>query len=456
MIETEPDIEIEPLPHQQEFDDAIFLDNYRYACLCTGLGGGKTYWGAVMAASAALNYDAPGCIISPDYTMMTDSTLEGAFAAFDDMGLEYNIIFSGRKKYLILEGRKIYLRSQKYHRQIRGLPKLGWIWIDETSPDLHKAMRNAIGRIRRRKGDTTSENWPMKMWITTTPNGMDYLYDFFVNEPKENPLLEKERWIMHGIDSGDNIHLDDLYLQHLASDFAGKWKLQEKGGQFVQMEGAVWEPYVSEPLILTVNGKKKFQYPIDLAIDFGRLRPAVLFITKLYDMRQQKQIDFIFDALMPQDILVSDLIQKTLDRLEVEWGFENPEKAVSVIYGDPAGDSKNSQEYISEFVKFKNAFDGCQIMYSHQTEFRSIEKGIQKVDNLFRKKELAIASYLNKKNTGDYTDVVTALTCLRYPEIKPGVTIRNVYYKDGTFDHPADACRYRAVFQMLESQREAS
>lgn len=452
--------EIELLDHQYELYDAVFRDGYRYAALITGLGGGKSWMGAFLASVACRQFRAPGCIISTDYTTLVDSTLEAAKECWRIQDIDFSISLYGKKKRLILDGVPVFLRSAVYPEQIAGLPDIGWIWFDEASKSKNKkAFLEAVGRLRRNKNKEESEKWPMSMWITATPKiteGGFILKKFFIDDIKEDESLADERWIMHGIDSSQNIFLDDAYVNALDRDYDGKYKLQQKGGQFVQMEGAVWEPYISEPLFLTQQGKKKFASPVDISIDFGRRRPAVLFFTKLYDMKQRKVIDFIFDALMPENILVGNLITSVKDRLVSDWDFEEPEHAIRTIYGDPAGDSQNPHEYRSEFAKFLQAFPSAKPMYSHYRDYRSIEKGIIAVDNLFRKKELAIDKRLAKKNPGDYTDVVTALTCVQYPELKPGVPIREYYVKDGTFDHGADAARYWAAYQVLLSKREAA
>jgi hypothetical protein len=165
-------------------------------------------------------------------------------------------------------------------------------------------------------------------------------------------------------------------------------------------------------------------------------------------------IDFVFDYIMPENVTIDTAIMMIRNRLASDWDVDNF-SVISSIYCDPAGDAANSHEYKTEIGKLKAAFPGVRFYYSKQIQFSSIEKGIMAVDNFFRKKELAISKRCERKGKGDYNNPVTALSSVRYPELKPGTPIKNCYVKDGENDHAADCARYWAVWQEPLSRRKS-
>jgi hypothetical protein len=467
-------ITIELFDHQYDFVNNVMGDldgindknienkGYRESLLATGLGGGKTYVAGYLATLITDMYPGcPGAIIAPTYTQLRDSTLNGMSVIWDELSVKYNIVISGVRKGIHLNGAEVFLRTLKYPETIKGLPDIGWICIDEASlGNYRQGFRYAVGRLRKSKkrvnGREHMKNWPMKLFVTTTPKGKDYIYEHFIAEPNEKPELRDKnnpisRSQISEIDSEENLYLDKAYLMSLDIDYSGPFKLQEKGGKFVQMEGAVWTPYISAPSFVMDNGKYIFPFGIDLSFDFGFRRPAVLFFARLYDERQKKVIDFVFDFMAPNDMLMKSLLDEVEYRLSKFWNYDLPPINITC---DAAGDSQNTHTYDTDIESIRNRWPKSNIMYSHQIHFRNIEMGIRVIHNLFSRKELAIADYLGKKrDRNDYVDLVTAISQVAYQELKPNTPMKNNYVKDGTNDHPADALRYWGVFQEPISKR---
>lgn len=469
QLEYESDcIDVEFFDHQLDFDYNIMgdldgtnddeIDNkgHRANLLATGLGGGKTFIGGYECVKITDMYPGcPGAIIAPTYTQLRDSTINGAAVIWDELKVKYNVSISTVRKGIHFNGAEVFLRTLKYPTTIKGLPDIGWIWIDEASLDnFYLGFRYAVGRLRKsvKRRNNITKNWPMKLFVTTTPNGKDYIYEYFIREPQEKEHLKLKRSAITEIDSENNIFLDEDYIQSLNDDYSGNFRLQEKGGKFIQMQGSVWTPYISTPSFVFDEGKHVFPYGVDLSIDFGFRRPAVEFFAKLYDEKQNKVIDFMFDFMAPENILIDTLLSNIESRLSFFWNYNMPPVNITC---DPAGDSQNTHTYDTDIQKIRNKWPTANIMYSHQVMFSSIEMGIRVIHNFFSKKELAIASYLEKKrDKKDYVDAITAISQVAYLELKPNTPIKTHYIKDGVNDHAADALRYWGVFQEPLSKRK--
>ncbi len=409
---------VELLPHQLEFYRNIMDRQIKENILVGGIGSGKTFAGAFTAAMLSNEYDCPGLICANTYSQLWDSTLEQARDGWEKVG--FDVDFNEQKKHVYIDGHRHYYRSLENFNNIRGI-EVGWLWFDEVAFSSLEAYQTVIGRVRHKKG-------PRLIFSTTTGRGKNWIDDYFIEALTTNPKLNGLRAIIKDVSSRENKHLPDDYLQLIIGSYSGQFALQEIEGMLVEMTGNVFKS-MNDALIIPYT--KPAQKPFDLSIDFGRRRPAALFITEF-----EKERDVVFDAILPEDILIDDLIVKIKAR-----GYGDP----TMITCDPAGDSGNTHTYETDISKVRDAFPGSSLFYTRDPALTRIEVGISLLDNHLDRKLLYFSDTLKHRKPGEYTSVVSAFYELHYPQTKDGKAISNQPEKDGKNDHPIDAARYYMI-----------
>ena len=423
------------LRHQKLFRNKVINEKIKNNLLCTGLGGGKTFTAGIIVLELTNRYPGcPGLIYAPIGKVLDDSTIAGMGEYFNLMNADHKIITHNHSRYLWLEGTLHYLRTMDRPEGIRGV-QCSWTYGDEICHGKNIAFKNSLVRARLPRG-------PRVNFFTTTPNGHDFVYDFFVKEPLNDPSLTKERFYIAGVDSSNNKFLSADYVKSLNDDLGGKFKQQEKGGKFVNMQGNIFNP---KKINIAFNPSK----PFDLAIDFGLRRPAVLFMQEFeimfkYEMNYKK-VDVVVESILPENVTIHNLVDMIYEKIESYCRPGQKVPSPTRIYCDPAGDSGNSQTLISDIQVIKNVFKSTTFDYSYSAIYRNIEHGIIAMLTRFDRGLVYISKYLSETLPGEYTNVFDAVSNISYQEIKNGKYNKNVYEKDFILDHPVDAFRYWAI-----------
>lgn len=418
MTQPSEDHVVELLPHQMQFFRYIYDQQVKETILVGGIGSGKTFAGAFLASMLSNDFDCPGLICANTYAQLRDSTLRQAKECWESIG--YQVEFNENKKHILLDGKQHYWRSLDNYEDIRGM-EVGWVWFDEVAFAGKEAYQVVLGRMRHPNG-------PRLAFGTTTGNGQNWVYDYWIEEPLVNPALVQQRAIIRDVSSLNNKFLPPDYLNLIAGSYSGQFALQEIGGQLVSMTGNVFKSMRDELVRPYAKPKEK---AFDLSIDFGRRRPAVLFLTEF-----EKDKDIVFDAILPEDILIDDLIRKIMAR-----GYGSP----VLITCDPAGDSGNTHTYETDISRVREAFPNASVHYTRDPALTRIEAGISMLDNRLDRKLLYFADHLKHRKSVEYTSVVSAFYELHYPQTKDGKAISNQPEKDGKNDHPVDAARYYII-----------
>lgn len=399
---------IEALPHQWKF----LLSTAPETALIAGIRSGKTWAGALRVLRMLSMYPAaPGMICANTWAQLVDSTLAELTKFLDSNGRRYEL--HEQRKVLTIEGRRIFLRSLENYDAIRGL-ELGWAWIDEASYSDYDAYRVVLGRLSHPDG-------PRATFTTMTPRGKNWVWRHFYESPSP------DRLVIDGISSHDNTKLPADYLAMVERSFSGEYLRQEVYGQFVSMRGMVY--VLPDDSIIPYKFDKTKAY--DVSIDFGRRRPAVLFI-----QQRSPGVDVIFDALLPEDVLIQDLCKVIASR------YPHPP---AVITCDPAGDASNTQTYQTDVAIVKQAFPHSLLRYVTSPRLRAIEAGIGMTKARLDRGQILVSDTLRRRGRGEYVSVVEAFAEYAYPDERDGKEIRNKPAKDGKSDHPMDALRYYVV-----------
>ena len=221
-------IKIKALPHQYEAIDS--LKDYNNVLLLGGVGSGKTYCGCLFLLSELRRFyqgdTSIGIITAMTYSQLRRSTLAEVFKTM----AEWNIPFSynQQQSLLTLNGaKKFYCLSADKGSidKIRGINAGSW-WGDEVAfYDNIEVYTTIQGRIRDKKGS-------MKSFLTSSPNGFNFIYDLFsgeLHDPKESKMVKAN--------TKSNKHISEDFYERMAANLDEKGIQQELDGSFISRAG---------------------------------------------------------------------------------------------------------------------------------------------------------------------------------------------------------------------------
>jgi phage terminase large subunit len=188
--------------------------------------------------------------------MLRDSTLQTVFDLLNEQKIPYH--FNESKNRLSINGTYALFRSAEKPDRLRG-PNLNWFWLDEAALMRAKVWKVVIGRIRI--GDIP------RGWITTTPNGFNWVYDVFAAEVRKNYRYFRAS-------TRDNYHLPPDYIEDLLANYSEEFAAQEVDGNFVASEGLIYKEFnagvhVCDPFTIPMHWRRV------RAIDYGYTNPFV-------------------------------------------------------------------------------------------------------------------------------------------------------------------------------------
>lgn len=203
-----------------------FLESQKkYTLFSGGLGSGKTFAGAVWAATMAINYPKyKGIITANTYSQLRKATLQEFFHVLNIMDIKYT--FKVNSGEVVLDnGAIIYAKSMEKYDDLRGI-NAGWGWSDEVSFSKEEAFQVLIGRIRVKGA-------PNQWKGTTTPNGFNWLYKRFVKDPAESSIVITSSTL------DNSVNLDEDYIRSLRSQYDSRLAQQEIDGAFVNLNAGL-------------------------------------------------------------------------------------------------------------------------------------------------------------------------------------------------------------------------
>lgn len=218
------EVEIDLLPHQWEAHEAPEAE----VCLCTGLGGGKTWYGAIWIIERACEYpESVHLATANTHSQLEDVVVRKLEEAADLLGIPHRYHATKKVFYLDLGDveAQIWCRGlENPQKALRG-PEFGSWWGDEVRDYSSAAIKVCDGRIRCTKVPERKILW------TTTPNGFDHIYQRFVEDaiPGIHKLVHAE--------STANWHLPDDYFAKLDRSYDEFLLQQEKQGKFLNLAG---------------------------------------------------------------------------------------------------------------------------------------------------------------------------------------------------------------------------
>ena len=225
-----------------------------YTLFAGGLGSGKTFTGALWAAMMTQNHpDTNGIITANSFKQLRRATLVEFFKVLDLMGIEFD--YKEQRAEIHFKSGKgiVYLFSAENYDDMRG-PQAGWAWSDECAFYKKEAFDVLMGRLRDKNG-------PCVWKGTTTPNGYNWLYNAFVEEPLPNSTIIRSKTL-------DNIvNLSEKYYSTLETQYDSRLARQELEGEFVNLNsGNVYYSFDRKRHVKTTNDKHALVY---VGLDFN-------------------------------------------------------------------------------------------------------------------------------------------------------------------------------------------
>ena len=413
MAKKTIEIEYSPFPSQAAFHRG----SERCKCFSGGWGSGKTYAGAREAVKLAIkNPHSDGFVSAPTFPMLSRVTLR-AFREALPKGLIRKE--SKGERFIELHNRsRIYYGSTDRPNTLEG-SNLSWAWLDEARFADLQAFEILLGRIRCPNASR------LQLILTTTPE-MNWIYDEFGKGKKDRGLYIGR--------TDENTKLDPSFIDNLKATLSPQaYKLYAEGG-FVTLSGGVFPDFDMNIHCCEIQHDPSI--PVDMAIDFGFRKPAVLFCQTIPKCHQHKAFDclHVLDELMPDNTPTVRLTSAILKYLRRK-GWRGTK-----CYVDPAGRAKNVVHGISD-VDVMEAH-GLSCVWTMNPQDRNINNGIElirsKLKNMHGGSSLFISRHLIENKRG----LVRALLMSKYPKLSSG---SNEPIKDGLVDHARDCLRYYCV-----------
>lgn len=211
-----------------------------------GLGSGKTTALIHKAIQLALeNQGLPGLFVEPTYPMIEDVLFE-AFDAIlgDDEDVGLNIPHTPRKgsspQYTLhLAGGDtvIRLRSGENPLRVGSGSNVAWAIVDEVDQIRPETIKRVRTRVRAPKARRK------QIVLAGTPEGRATMYDTFVKNPPTHRTTGENMTRLIKARTGDNHHLDELYLSTAFAGMTPDERAQFENGDFIMPRGRVYAQF---------------------------------------------------------------------------------------------------------------------------------------------------------------------------------------------------------------------
>ena len=322
---------IQLLKHQHEF---VLDTDTRYLGLIAGFGAGKTKSFCMKAIHlASLNIGYTGALLEPIGNMINDVLIPMFEECLHEVGIDYTYkasplpIFKLRFK---TGTTTILLRSGENYRRLAGL-NLAFFGVDEVDT-IKKETATAMWRMlqsRLRQGKV------YQGFCTTTPEGFNWAYDFFVLNaaPDRKVIKAKTR---------DNIFLPPEFIQSLLDNYPAELIKAYLEGEFVNLtSGTVYykfdrylnhSDYTIDDLLNEYAPKKDIYGqsiplpPLHIGMDFNINKMAA--IIHVIDDLGCIAVDEIIGARDTEDII--NLIKERYPQFKI------------MVYPDSSGKSRDT------------------------------------------------------------------------------------------------------------------
>lgn len=316
-----------------------------------GIGSGKTRSGAEKFGLLAwLNRGTQGAVFAPTYRMLEDSTKPMFFKVLvaKDIAFKYR---ASDNSIVLFGDTKILFRSMEKYEHIRGM-ELGYFWIDEPGQMKDgKPFAIIMGRVRDAKAPQPAG------LLTSTPDGLNWLYDEVVVKKKEN------RCRLYVATTRQNVSLRKDYVARLEALYDERFAKQELQGIFLNVfSGAAYWNFDRPE---SINNKVVYEPRLPLVLCFDlNVDPMCWNILQVRRHRDGYDIEFIFDELHLRTASTEDACAEFADRYKGH-------RAGVQVYGDATCGHRHTSATRTDYQIIKKALE---------REFLGVEMQIGKIN----------------------------------------------------------------------------
>jgi phage terminase large subunit len=412
-------IELSLLPHQEKF---VTDTETRFLGLVAGYGSGKTYAFCMKGLYLAyLNAGFDGMLLEPTNSMAADILVP----TFTDILTEYRVPHEYKAapyptfKIAFEQGiSTIYIRSAENFKRLTGF-NLAWFGVDEADT-ITKRLAWHMWRVLQSRLRAKAPY--VQGFTTSTPEGFNFLYEYFVKEPEERAAENRpitNRKILHA-STYDNIdNLEPGYIQSLLEEYPDNLIQSYLNGQFVNLTtGNVYKSFNRKdnhtPLTIEDFDNKKTNElaPLHIGVDFN--------IDKTCGIVHVIKGDIVYAV----DEIVK---QRDTEQLIESIKKRYPGRSIT-IYPDASGQSRNTNATFTDIQLLKKG--GFFVRVSNKNP--QVRDRINAMNAKF------------KNGAGEVTYYVNTTTCPTYTRAleTQGYNDNGEPDKAHDQDHPVDASGY--------------
>ena len=402
--------------------EAFIRSKSKYPALVAGYGSGKT---TAFVLKAILEAGRNPCktilLAEPTYPMIRDVLQPTLEETLEDLGFKFKYK-AGESKYTIIWKNgysDIILRSAENFRRWAGLNLAGF-GIDEAAllKD-DKAWKMGLSRLR--------DGNHLSGWITTTPEGFNFVYDLWKDKPKTGYSLIKGK-------TTDNTFLPQDFIDSLYENYDTKLISSYIDGNFVNLQhGTCYYGFDRAKNVDKVSYNSSL--PIRIAMDFN-VDPISCVLFQIYKDKPKIRV---FDEIQISHSGGVDLMTERLAKLiKQKYPYENPnllqpKRMVDttghyICYPDPAGKNRHTSAMMSDHDILRQQGFGLRV----KKKAPSVADSVNAVNKAM---EFTIVDSKCKEFIKDLEQVV----------LKEGT--RDIDKSNSSLTHLTDAFRYAVDYE---------
>lgn len=389
-------VEIEVLKHQMEFINSTAT----HTGIVGGFGSGKSRAGTLKTVEKKKQY--PGINVAyylPTYPLIKDIAFPNFKEILDLMEIPYTLNETDKEFRTPLG--KIILRSMDKADTIVGY-EVGYSLIDEADILNKKKMRDVFVKIAGRNRKPLPDGSVNCIDLVSTPEGFEFMYDFFVRENKPNRKLIKAR-------TKDNPFLPPSYIETLMEIYSEQELAAYLEGEFTNLtSGLVYHAYNRK-----VNHSNREIRPNDrlhVGMDFNITNMSATI--RVTDANVSTAVDEVVGAYDTADMIA--ILKQRYPKHHI------------TVYPDASGNARNTAGE-SDIKLLKKAKFKVRVGAKNP----SVRDRITTVNASFKNAKGESTNFINTNNCPELTEAYERLP------YKNGVPD-----KDSGFDHITDADGY--------------
>jgi len=249
-------------PHK--YQKAFHRSKARFRTLIAGRRGGKSIAGTIEALHWADTYpNSRGMIVAPTYPMLKDVNIP----MFMDWVPVHTIKAWNKQDHKIqfVNGSEVAFRSGDNPDRLRGVG-LDWLWLDEASFQDRQVWEVVYPALTDRGGVA---------WITTTPQGYDWVYEGFY-KPAIEGQEDFETW---RYSTEENPYIDRKLIEKAKGDLSEAMFRQEYLASFEKFEGLIYPDFEEGKHVINIPERDR-QDTFFVGLDVGWNHPTAILLMK--------------------------------------------------------------------------------------------------------------------------------------------------------------------------------